>query len=164
MVENYDLSLDHRPSVEEILDSFRNPQQYREVVFSGFGEPTLRMNVLLAVAKSIKQQGGKVRVDTDGLADLVHKESVLPEMATCVDVLSVSMNAQDAENYDRICQPGLPGSYPAMLTFLSKASDYIKDVRATVVKGIEGIDINECRRIAKQVNAAFTARTLDVIE
>ena len=163
MAGEYDLILDHRPSVEEILDSFSHPEDYREVVFCGYGEPTLRLNVLIAVAREIKQRGGMVRVDTDGLANLVHKYDVLPELASCVDVISVSMHAQDAATYDRICLPGLPGSYEKMLEFITLAPRYIKDVWATAIEGIEGVDIDACRKIAEGLGVTFIPRTLDCI-
>jgi len=93
-VHAYDLTLDHRPSPEEIIAAIDDPADYSEVVFCGYGEPTLRLKVLLTTARHIKAHGGRVRVNTDGLANLFHKRNVLPEMSPCVDALSVSMNVQ----------------------------------------------------------------------
>ena len=59
-VHDYDLTLDHRPRVEEIIAAVGDPARFREVVFCGYGEPTLRLKVLLAVAKYIKASGGHV--------------------------------------------------------------------------------------------------------
>lgn len=159
-VKGYDLTMDHRPEPEEIIQAIDEPGVYDEVVFCGYGEPTLRLKVLLQVARHIKAEGGKVRVNTDGLANLVHKDDVLPEMATCVDALSVSMNAQDAETYDHFCQPGLPGSYESMLRFLKDAPRYIPSVTATAIEGLEGVDIGACRRLAHGLGVRFRKRTL----
>ncbi|MEW8587010.1 MAG: TatD family nuclease-associated radical SAM protein, partial [Candidatus Thiodiazotropha sp.] len=98
-VKGYDLTIYHRPTAEEIIDSIDDPARYDEVVFCGYGEPTLRLNLLLQVARYIKQQGGRVRVNTDGLCNLVHKHDTLPELGACVDALSVSLNAQNREIY-----------------------------------------------------------------
>ena len=101
-VKGYDLTLSHRPTVQEIVASISDPARYAEVVFCGYGEPTLRLKVLLEVARWIKAHGGRVRVNTDGLANLVHKDDTLPLLAECVDALSVSMNAQNAEIYTKM--------------------------------------------------------------
>jgi len=162
-VHQYDLAMDHRPDAAEIIAAIGNPAGYEEVVFCGYGEPTLRLKVLLEVARWIKANGGRVRVNTDGLANLVHKDDVLPELATCVDALSISMNAQDETVYDRYCQPGLPGSYQAMLKFLEEAPKYIPKVTATAVEGLEGVDITACERLARERGVEFRRRELDKV-
>jgi TatD family-associated radical SAM protein len=162
-VHDYDLSLDHRPEVAEIIAALGDPTAYREVVFCGFGEPTLRLKVLLETAGHIRQAGGRVRINTDGLANLVHRRNVLPELATCVDALSVSMNAQDEQVYAQHCLPALPGSFEAMLDFLTLAPRYIADVSATAIAGLEGVDIAACEAIATRLGVKFRRRELDVV-
>ncbi len=159
-VRGYDLTMDHRPAVEEIITAIGNPADYAEVVFCGYGEPTLRLKVLLEVAAYIKAHGGRVRVNTDGLANLVHKRNVLPEMAGYVDALSVSLNAQNEAVYNRHCQPALAGAFYAMLEFLAQAPRYIPDVTATAVEGLEGVDIAACERLAAQQGVKFRKRIL----
>lgn len=162
-VHEYDLTLDHRPSSEEIIAAIDDPAAYKEVVFCGYGEPTLRLKVLLEVAKYIKAHGGRVRVNTDGLANLANKHNVLPEMADCVDALSISLNAQNAEVYDRHCQPALTGSFEQMLDFVAEAPKYIADVTATAIDGLEGVDIEACRELAEARGVKFRRRLLDVV-
>ncbi len=162
-VHEYDLTLDHRPSSEEIIAAIDDPAAYKEVVFCGYGEPTLRLKVLLEVARYIKAHGGRVRVNTDGLANLANKRNVLPEMAECVDALSISLNAQNAEVYDRHCQPALAGSFDEMLDFVAKAPEYIPDVTATAIDGLEGVDIEACRKLAEARGVKFRRRVLDVV-
>jgi TatD family-associated radical SAM protein len=159
-VHEYNLALDHRPSSEEIIASIGDPSEYAEVVFCGYGEPTLRLKILLEVAHWIKAHGGMVRINTDGLANLVHKRNVLPELATCVDSLSVSLNAQNEEVYNRHCIPALPGSYDALLDFLGQAPKYVPEVSATAIEGLEGVDIAACERIAEELGVEFRKRSL----
>jgi TatD family-associated radical SAM protein len=160
-VRGYDLTMDHRPDVAEIIAAIGDPSQYDEVVFCGYGEPTLRLKVLLQVAAYIKDRGGRVRVNTDGLVNLVHKDDMLPEMGKVVDALSVSLNAQDEATYERHCRPNLPGSYQAMLRFLSAAPSYIPEVTATAIEGLAGVDIAACRRLAESLGVRFRKRVLD---
>ena len=162
-VKGYDLTFDHRPEADEIIASIGDPKRYHEVVFCGYGEPTLRLNLLLEVARHIKAQGGRVRVNTDGLSNLVHKQDTLPELAECVDALSVSLNAQNQSIYDRHCRPNLPGSYEAVLAFLREAPRYIDDVTATAIDGLEGVDIDACAAIARELGVKFRRRTLNQV-
>jgi len=162
-VHEYDLTLEHRPAVEEVIAAIGDPAAYREVVFCGYGEPTLRLKLVLEVTEYIKSRGGRVRINTDGLANLVHKRNVLPEMAERVDALSVSMNAQNAEVYNRHCHPALKGSYEAMLEFLKEAPRYVPEVTATAIDGLEGVDIAACRTLAEKLGVRFRRRVLDVV-
>ena len=160
-VHDFDLALDHRPEVEEIIRTIGDPACYSEIVFCGYGEPTLRMKILLEVAGYVKENGGKVRVNTDGLANLTNKRNVLPEMQGKVDSLSVSMNAHNKSVYDLHCKPALPGSFDAMLDFLREAPKYVADVTATAIDGLEGVDIDACERLAKECGVKFRRRELD---
>ncbi|WP_260291374.1 TatD family nuclease-associated radical SAM protein [Sedimenticola hydrogenitrophicus] len=162
-VHEYDLTLDHRPASQEIIAAIDDPAAYQEVVFCGYGEPTLRLKVLLEVAQYIKAHGGRVRVNTDGLANLANKRNVLPEMAECVDALSISLNAQNAEVYDRHCQPALAGSFEQMLDFVAEAPHYIADVTATAIDGLGGVDIAACRELAEARGVKFRRRVLDEV-
>ncbi len=163
VVHDFDLTLDHRPQTEEIINAIGNPGDYDEIVFCGFGEPTLRFKVLLEVARWIKEHGGRVRVNTDGLANLVNKRDILPEMQGLVDSLSVSMNAQNPEIYAQHCQPALPGSWEAMLDFTEEAPKYIPQVTATAIDGLEGVDIEACEKLAKERGVTFRRRQLDTV-
>lgn len=160
-IKDFNLQMDHMPSAQEIIDSIDAVGQYDEVVFCGYGESTLRLKVLLQVAGYIKQQGGRVRVNTDGLGSLVNKTNILPQMQGVVDALSVSLNAQNETVYNRHCQPQLAGSYQAMLDFLKQAPDYIPAVTASAINGLEGVDIDACREIAEGLGVRFRQRELE---
>jgi len=156
--------MDHRPDAREVIAAVGDPTRYSRVVFSGLGEPTLRMNVLLAVAADIKARGGLVQVITDGLANLVHDRDVLASMKGSVDALSVSMNAQDEATYERICRPNLPGSFQAMFRFLREAPRSVPEVTATAIEGLPGVDIAACERLAAEAGVGFRKRALGEIE
>ena len=162
-VHDYDLSFNHRPSSAEIIAAIGNVCDYSSIVFCGFGEPTLRLQTLLEVAQYSKQQGGHVRLNTDGLANLVHKRNVLPEMAGLIDALSVSLNAQNEELYNQHCSPALDRSWQSMLDFLQLAPTWIPDVTATAIKGLAGIDITACEQLARERGAKFRQRELDQV-
>ena len=57
-VRDYDLTLETLPCSNEIIAAIEDPTRYEQVVFCGFGEPTLRLKVLLEVAHHVKARGG----------------------------------------------------------------------------------------------------------
>ncbi len=159
-IRGWDLTLDHKPDAAELIESVPEPSRYREIVFSGLGEPTLRLNLVLEVAAHVKTNGGRVRVDTDGLANLVHDRDTLPAMAGLVDNLSVSLNAQDETVYERQCRPNLPGSFEAMTDYLRAARGHVPKVQATAIAGVPGVDIPACERLARDLGVDFRARRM----
>ncbi len=162
-VHEFNLSFDHRPGADEIIAAIGNVSDYSWHVFCGFGEPTLRLQTLLEVARYIKQQGGRVRLNTDGLANLIHKRNVLPEMAGLIDALSVSLNAQNEAVYIRHCAPAIENSWQSMLDFLALAPAFVPDVTATAINGLDGVDIKTCRRLAEDRGVKFRQREIDVV-
>ena len=162
-VHDYDLELARLPSTKTIQIALGNLDSVEEVVFCGFSEPTLRLPILLSVAHWVKQQNKPVRVNTDGLGNLVHKRNILPELAACVDALSISLNAQNEAIYNRHCQPQLPGSYHSLLEFLKLAPNYIGNVTATAIDGLDGVDIPACADMTQKSNAQSRIRYLDQV-
>lgn len=163
-VQQYDLLLTSEPSAEQVLAAAGNPAAYKEIVFCGLGEPTLRLDTLLAVAQALKAQGGRrIRVNTDGLANLVYGRDVTRELAAVVDAVSISLNAQDEATYERHCRPKRPDAYPAVREFARQAKAHGIDVTLTAINGLEGVDIAACRRIADTLGVHFRQRELDAV-
>ncbi len=160
-LREYDLRLKREPTVDEVLEAAGDVSRYEEVVFVGWGESTLRLEDLKAICGELRRRGAKrIRVDTDGLANLVHGRNVLSELEGLVDAVSVSLNAQDAETYARIC-PSRYGekAYEAVLQFIRDAKKYIPHVTATVVT-VPGVDVEACRRLVEHIGGVeFRART-----
>jgi len=162
-VHQYNLGIEERHKANDYINAIGDPSQFEEIVFCGFGEPTMRLKELLAISAFIKQQHGRVRINTDGLANLVHKRNVLPELSKVVDALSVSLNGQTEEVYNRHCLPGLKGSFQAVLDFLALAPGYIPDTTATAIDGLDGLDINACEQLALDRGVKFRRRVLDIV-
>ncbi|HEY5675064.1 MAG TPA: TatD family hydrolase [Malonomonas sp.] len=158
VVKGHELKLDHEPSVAEVKQAIGDPTRYTEVVFCGYGEPLLRLELIKEIAGWLKQQGVNVRINSDGQANLVHNRNILPELAGLVDSISISLNAADAENYQRLCQSSYgTDSYQAVKDFLQQAVRYIPEVTATAVT-YPGIDIAACEQVARELGVEFRAR------
>jgi len=162
-VQSYDLRLHREPTVEEVLEAIGDPGQYKEIVFCGLGEPTVRLDALLAIARALKSQGARVRINTDGLANLREGRDVTAELAEVVDSLSISMNAQDAATYNKHTRPKLRGAFAAMLEFARLAHERGMAVTLTAIDGLEGVDIAACETIAQSLGVGFRRRVLDIV-
>jgi TatD DNase family protein len=162
-VKGHNLRLKDEPTAGELIKEIGDPKRYDEVVFCGYGEPTLRLDVIKTVAAEVKKQGGKVRIDTNGHGNLIHKRNILPELKGLVDAVSVSLNAQNAELYAKLSQPKFgPEAYDAVKAFIKDATNYIPDVTATVVSA-PGVDIEACRKIAEELGAKYRVREYNVV-
>lgn len=149
-VKGHALKLEREPSAAEVIQAIGSVQDYREVVFCGYGEPLLRLDLVKEVATWLHEQGVKVRINTDGQANLVYQRNILPELAGLVDAISVSLNAADAANYQRICQSDFgEEGYQAVKDFVREAKKYIPSVTASVVT-LPGIDVEACRKIVEE--------------
>jgi TatD DNase family protein len=162
-VKGHNLRLAEEPSADALIKEIGDPKRYAEVVFCGYGEPLLRLDVVKAVSAEVKRRGGRVRIDTNGHANLINKRNVLPELAGLVDAVSVSLNAQNAELYARISQPQFGiGTYDAVKEFIREAVNHIPDVTATVVT-LPEVDVEACRKIAEELGAKFRVREYNVV-
>ena len=164
-VGGFDLKLDRNPDAEEVWAAIEREGLggRAEVVFTGLGEPTRRLDVLLAVARRLAGAGvRRVRVDTDGLASLREGRDVPPLLAAAgVNALSVSLNAPDARTYARIC-PSRHGeaAFEAVQEFIRSAVRCIPDVAASAV-ALPGMSEEACRALAQSLGARFRWRPYD---
>ena len=158
-IGDYDLWLDREPTAEEVIREIGDPSQYSEIVFCGFGEPMIKLDELIEIAKEVKKKGGKIRINTNGHANLYHGENVVPKLAGLVDVVSISMNAPTAEQYQEICRSryGLK-AFDEMLDFARKCVGVIPEVVLWVVDVLSPEDIEKCRKIAEDIGATFRVR------
>ncbi|NLC23004.1 MAG: radical SAM protein [Oxalobacter sp.] len=160
-VREYNMRLRYEPTVEELIEAAGNPADYDEIVFCGMGETTMRLDVLLEVARALREKGARLRLNTSGVANIVHGRDVAPELARYIQSMSVSLNAQNEEVYNRHCNPKLPGTYASMLEFIKSAKAAGADVTVTAVDGLPGVDIAACAGIAKELGVKFRRRVLD---
>lgn len=166
VVKGYNLRLGKDPDVESIWAELlsENPLAAKEVVFCGYGEPLLRLDALKELAKRLKATGVKrVRINTDGLANLVHGKDVTRELIGLVDALSVSLNAPDSATYAKYCRSKYgEEAFKAICDFIKRAKEVIPEVVATVV-ALPGLDLEACRKLAGSLGVPLRVRPLDDI-
>ncbi len=165
VVGGFDLKLGRPPTADEVWEQVRAAglAGRPEVVFTGLGEPTRRLPVLLDVASRLRAAGvARVRVDTDGLANLREGRDVTPDLARSgVGSVVVSLNAADPATYARLC-PSQHGeaAWDAAREFIRAAVRHLPEVQASFV-GVPGLDREACRREAESLGAVFRWRPFD---
>lgn len=157
------LWLDREPTVQEVCDSIDKWElsKFDEVVFCGYGEPTERLYDLLEVSKYIRAKSDiKIRINTNGLADLIWKESTASNLKGLIDTVSISLNATNKEDYLKVVRPKFGiDSYDAMLKFAKECAAYVPSVVMTVVDVVTSKEEQElCRKICESVGATLRVR------
>lgn len=154
------LWLEREPTQTEIMAALaqHDLSQYRELVFCGYGEPTCRLDDLLWVCNKVRGiRDIPIRVNTNGLSDLINGRSTAKSFQGLVDAVSVSLNASTPEKYVELCHPkyGLD-ALPAILTFTKDVVQYVPEVDMTVVdNGTPKEELAACEALCKQTGAHF---------
>jgi TatD DNase family protein len=161
-VKGHRLRLRHEPTGEEIKKEIGKPSDHKEVVFCGYGEPLQRLDVVKNISRWIKENGGRVRVNTNGHANLIHKRDVIYELQGIIDRISISLGAHDEATYNKICKPLFKNAYSAVIKFIKQAKEVIPDVEITLVE-LEGVDVEKCREIAERLGVKLRIRKFNVV-
>ncbi|MDA8327007.1 MAG: YchF/TatD family DNA exonuclease [Nitrospiraceae bacterium] len=162
-VKGHKLRLTREPDAGELISEIGEPGAYKEIVFCGYGEPLMRLDVVKEVAAWVKAGGGKVRINTNGHGSLINGRNILPELKGLVDGLSISLDAQDEKTYAGLCKPVFPGAFAALLDFIRESVKYVPEVRVTVVR-TDGVDVEACRSLALSLGVKdFRVRELDAV-
>ena len=157
-VKGHELRLSHEPDFAEVMAAVDQAADFVEVVFCGYGEPLIRLDLVKEVAAELKRRGLRVRINTDGQANLVHGRNILPELTGLVDALSVSLNAAGPDDYQRLCNTpfGLAG-FQGVCDFLREAPKHVPQVTASAVT-LPGLDVEKVRELALSLGVDFRER------
>lgn len=157
------LWLEREPSVDEVKAEFSkfDMTKYDEVVFCGFGEPTERLADMLEVCRFVKDKYKKpIRVNTNGLADLIHKRDTAPEFEGLVDTVSISLNTPNPERYLELTRSkfGIQ-SFDAMIKFAENVKKYVPSVvLSTVSTTLTEDEENQCAAICDRIGVTYRIR------
>jgi TatD family-associated radical SAM protein len=159
------LWLQKEPSSEEIIEELKNRDLsgYTEFVFCGFGEPLFAFDKIVEIGGFLRKAGKKVRLNTNGQADLIVGRNAAERLEDAVDTVSISLNASDAKKYNEICECayGEDGFF-SMLRFAKECVGRVKRVIFSVVNTIGEDEIKRCEKIAADIGAEFRVRKYDV--
>lgn len=158
------LWLEREPTVQEIIDSIleREVEKYSEIVFCGYGEPSFRLKEARAVALLVKEKypDMKIRINTNGQSDLIHRLDTAPFYKDAFDAVSISLNAPNAEKYQRVSQSAFgKASFDAILGFARRVKNYVPSVAFSVVdEALTDEEIEECKKLADSCGVSLRVR------
>jgi TatD DNase family protein len=159
VLRGYNLGMERNeePSADIYIQEIDNPKNYSEIVFCGYGEPTIRWNVVKDIARYVKANGGMTRINTNGHGNVINKKDITPEMKGLIDVVSISLNTFDPKQYSELV--GLESSYfDEMIDFAKKSKQYVQKVVMTIVS-IDEVDIERAKKITEEeIGAEFRVR------
>jgi TatD DNase family protein len=157
-VKGHNLRLDHEPADEEVIQSIDHLNRYREVVFCGYGEPTVRLDLLKEVARYLKDRGAEVRLNTNGQGNIIHKRNIVPELVGLIDTASISLNAEDGGKYEMLCRPRFgEKAFGQVIAFAKECKRLLPRTVLTALNMPE-IDLKKCEKIAKELEVEFRIR------
>ncbi|MGK9369277.1 TatD family hydrolase [Melioribacter sp. Ez-97] len=158
VINGYNLKMkkSEEPDADVYIKEIGDPKQYKEIVFCGYGEPTIRWDVVKEIARYVKENGGKTRLNTDGHGNYINKRDITPELEGLIDVVSISLNSVEPEQYAKLMRVD-PKMHAEMLDFARKAKKYSKVVMSIV--GINGVDAERAKEfVTEELGVEFRER------
>lgn len=161
------LWLEHMPTLTEIKNDLkkRNLSEYTEIVFCGYGEPTTRFDTLLDVCDYLKKipECPKIRLNTNGLTDLMTKKNTPPLLKGRIDAVSVSLNAGDWETYGKVTKPNFDykTSFEAVCKYITDCKQYIPEVTTSLVDVISKEQIEKAKAKADELGVTLRIRAYE---
>lgn len=166
MEEGHSLWLKEEPTVEDVIKEFQkyDLDDFKEVVFCGFGEPLERVEDVVQIAGILKhfRRDLPIRINTNGLGNLIHQRDITPELSGRIDTVSISLNAPDAREYYELTRSrfGIE-SFQAMLDFAKACREHVPFVVMSVVDIIGEEKIKKCQQICDELGVKLRVRPFE---
>lgn len=159
------LWLEREPTCEEVLCEFDkyDMSKFSEIVFCGFGEPMERAEDVAFIGKELKKRypDKLIRLNTNGLSDKIHGKPTAHLLKGAVDIVSISLNSGNTEDYNKVTRPKWADSFEAMLRFAEDCKKYVPKVMFTVVDVISEREISESKDISEKLGIPLRIRPYD---
>ena len=158
VISGYKLKMEksQEPDADVYIKEIGDPKAYKEIVFCGYGEPTIRWEVVKEVAAYVKQNGGITRLNTDGHGNVINKRDITPELEKLIDSVSISLNSTDPEQYAKLMRVD-PELHGEMLKFARDANKYSEVIMSIV--GLNEVDSEKARRfVTEELGVKFRER------
>jgi len=158
VINGYSLKMkkSEEPEAEVYIKEIGDPKIFKEIVFCGYGEPTIRWDVVKQVAKYIKDNGGKTRINTDGHGNFINKRDITPEMQGLIDTVSISLNSTDSDQYAKLMRVD-PKMHTEMIDFAKKAKQHSHVVMSIV--GLSEVDAESAKKfVTDEIGVDFRER------
>ncbi len=148
--------------IEQIEANKQKVKDAHEIVFCGYGESLIKINEVVEVCKYLKENFPdlKIRINTNGHANAIHKRNVAQDIAPYIDSISISLNAENEEKYNLVSNPKIENAYEEVKRFTRACIEEKIPTTLTVVTDVPNypVDVERCEVVAKSLGAKFRAR------
>ena len=158
VVKGYNLKMkkSEEPEADVYINEIGDPKKFKEIVFCGYGEPTIRWDVVKKIAAHVKANGGQTRLNTDGHGNFINKRDITPELEGLIDTVSISLNSTDPDQYAKLMRVD-PSMHAEMLDFAKKAKSFSHVVLSIV--GLSEVDAEAAKKfVTEEVGVDFRER------
>ncbi len=158
VINGYSLKMkkSEEPEADVYIKEIGDPKKFKEIVFCGYGEPTIRWDVVKQIAKYVKENGGKTRMNTDGHGNFINKRDITSELKSLIDTVSISLNSTDPKQYANLMKVD-PSMHQEMIDFAKKAKNYTHVVLSIV--GLNEVDSESAKKfVTEEVGVDFRER------
>lgn len=154
---------DDKFTLDDVIEQFKKYSPTpKQVVFCGYGEPFLKKDMMKEFAQYLRKNHPeiKIRVNTNGHANAIYKTNVAEEFKDLLDEASISLNSDNSEQYNEICQPKIENAFEEVKKFIAACNEVGIKTVASIVTGFDKREINieNCEKIAKSLGAEFRNR------
>lgn len=160
---DYDLWLDREPSYKDVTDILDKMDfsRYKEMVFCGYGEPSARFDLVEMLCIYAHERGIKTRINTNGQGNAILGKDIAPRMCRCIDTINVSLNATDAQSYDRLCHSVYgEKAFDIMLDFAKECVRCGGNVVLSIVDCVPPEQLQKAAEIARDIGAKLRVRKM----
>jgi len=158
VIKGYNLKMpkSEEPDAEVYIEQIVDPKKYKEIIFCGYGEPTIRWDVVKQVAKYVKNNGGKTRMNTNGHGNIINDRDITPELKGLIDSVSISLNSTDEIQYAELMRVD-SSLHKEMIDFAQKAQNHTEVVLSIV--GLSDVDAEEAKQfVINKIGVNFRIR------
>ncbi|MCZ6702400.1 MAG: YchF/TatD family DNA exonuclease [Ignavibacteria bacterium] len=159
VLKGYNLGMERseEPDAEFYIKELGDPAKYKEIIFCGYGEPTIRWDIVKQISRYVKGKGGRTRLNTNGHGSHINKRNITPEFKGLIDVVSISLNSFNAKHYVKLM--GIEtGMFNEMVSFAKNVKNYVEKVIMTIVS-VDEVDIAKARKtVEEKIGAEYRAR------
>ena len=124
----------------------------------------MRLDTVLTVGRFLKNHplypSFKIRLNTNGLGNLINKRNIVPELKTAVDIVSVSLNAENEVLWKQLLRPApdYENGYESVKEFIRSCAQVgFERVLASCVENT-GVNVQEVKKVALSLGAEFNDR------
>ena len=150
------------PTAEKVIaaaNGLGDLSRFKEVVFCGFGEPTYKVEEMLALCDYFHGKGMKTRLNTNGQGNLINKRDIVPDLKDKIDFVNISLNASCVEKYQPICRSQFgEAGFAGLIEFARGCRKNGVDCRFSIVDCIGEEEVEACKRLAESIKIPLYVR------